>query len=150
MATLFDPAQQTRFLSRIDRLTPDTQRLWGKMTVHQMVCHLTDALRVSLGEIPTRFRPSFLASPPMQWLIVSVLPIPRGKASTKPEFQTTRPSTWPEETANLKEVFARFVERGKQPGATWPIHPTFGDLSHRQWGMLTAKHMDHHLRQFGV
>ena len=29
-------------------------------------------------------------------------------------------------------------------------HPAFGDISYDDYGVLIAKHTDHHLRQFGV
>jgi hypothetical protein len=29
-------------------------------------------------------------------------------------------------------------------------HPFFGQMSRTEWGRLTWKHLDHHLRQFGV
>jgi len=31
-----------------------------------------------------------------------------------------------------------------------PVHPLFGRLSFREWGVATYKHTDHHLRQFGA
>ncbi|MEO6802748.1 MAG: hypothetical protein ABI197_05825 [Granulicella sp.] len=30
------------------------------------------------------------------------------------------------------------------------IRRFFGNLTHEQWGILMYKHLDHHLRQFGV
>lgn len=33
---------------------------------------------------------------------------------------------------------------------TWPPHPLFGPLSWREWGVVTHRHVDHHLKQFGV
>jgi hypothetical protein len=32
----------------------------------------------------------------------------------------------------------------------WPRHPYFGQLNGRMWADVTAKHINHHLRQFGV
>ena len=29
-------------------------------------------------------------------------------------------------------------------------HPVFGPLTHQQWGIFVWRHVDHHLRQFGV
>jgi len=33
---------------------------------------------------------------------------------------------------------------------TWYPHPSFGEFTKEQWGQLEYKHLDHHLRQFGV
>ena len=35
-------------------------------------------------------------------------------------------------------------------GVTKDKHPFFGKLSPEEWDTLTVKHLDHHLRQFGV
>ena len=32
----------------------------------------------------------------------------------------------------------------------WSDHPAFGSFSKEQWGKMQYKHLDHHLRQFGV
>ena len=32
----------------------------------------------------------------------------------------------------------------------WNPHPLFGKLTHEQWGKMEYKHLDHHLKQFGV
>ena len=49
--SMFHDATRERFQRRIDRLTPDSERQWGKMSVDQMVCHLSDQLRLALGEL---------------------------------------------------------------------------------------------------
>jgi hypothetical protein len=150
MASAFEPETSTELLDRIDQLRPDSARQWGRMSAPQMVCHLTDSLSVAMGEIPTTFRPSVLSSRFMRWLIFSVLPIPRAKARTGPEFQTTKPGDWTQDVICLREKFGQFIARGKSANPQWAKHPAFGDLSTREWGLLVAKHLDHHLRQFGV
>lgn len=32
----------------------------------------------------------------------------------------------------------------------WDPHPAFGSFTPEQWGQMQYKHLDHHLRQFGV
>ena len=32
----------------------------------------------------------------------------------------------------------------------WNPHPAFGYFTAQQWGKMQYKHLDHHLRQFGV
>jgi hypothetical protein len=48
--TLLHPAARAEILRRIEALTPESERRWGRMTAHQMVCHLSDACRAALGE----------------------------------------------------------------------------------------------------
>ncbi|MGB5666410.1 MAG: DUF1569 domain-containing protein, partial [Maribacter sp.] len=32
----------------------------------------------------------------------------------------------------------------------WNLHPLFGEFTVEQWGQMEFKHLDHHLKQFGV
>ena len=48
--TLLHPDARAEILRRIEALTPESERRWGRMTAHQMVCHLSDACRAALGE----------------------------------------------------------------------------------------------------
>jgi hypothetical protein len=50
-----------------------------------------------------------------------------------------------ETLTRLLETFSRTDRLGP-----WPDHPAFGRLSGAAWGALSYKHIDHHLRQFGV
>lgn len=150
MATLFELETEEALLARIDRLEPGTPGIWGKMNVGQMVCHLTDALRIAMGEVSVPFQPGPLSSPLARWLIISLLPIPRGKAKTLPVYQSSQPGEWHRDIALLKAKVGECAERGRAGKTDWPPHPAFGPLTRKQQGMLLAKHMDHHLRQFGV
>jgi hypothetical protein len=149
MPSMFDPAIHQEFTGRIDRLTPQSQRQWGRMSVQQMVCHLTDAVKGTLGETPSSFKPNFLSSRLGHFIILNV-PIPKGKAPTSPQFQVSQPGDWGHDVSTLKGYLARVVERARSPDAVWGIHPRFGKLTHQEWGKLLARHFDHHLRQFGV
>jgi hypothetical protein len=48
--TLLHPEARAEILRRIEALTPESERRWGRMTAPQMVCHLSDACRAALGE----------------------------------------------------------------------------------------------------
>ena len=149
MPSMFDPATHQEFSGRIDRLTLESQRQWGRMSVQQMVCHLTDTLKGALGETPSSFKPNFLSTRLGHFLILNV-PIPRGKAPTMPEFQLTKPGDWAPDVSTLKGYLERVVARSRTADSVWGIHPKFGRLTLAEWGKLLARHMDHHLRQFGV
>jgi hypothetical protein len=53
------------------------------------------------------------------------------------------------ERARLCDVIDRFVAAGPKSCTTHP-HSFFGPLTPEEWAILTYKHLDHHLRQFGV
>src|SRR5688572_18270836 len=46
---LFDPVVKQEILNRINKLTPESQRQWGKMDVAQMLAHCQMPLGVAIG-----------------------------------------------------------------------------------------------------
>jgi len=53
------------------------------------------------------------------------------------------------EKDRLTGIIDRFAGGGPAVCAVHP-HPFFGKLTPQQWAILMYKHLDHHLRQFGV
>lgn len=64
----------------------------GKMTAPEMVCHLTDSLEVELGRKPARIESGVMSFPLVRWLVIYMIPWPKGKAQTAPEMLVTRPA----------------------------------------------------------
>jgi len=50
MKTLGNEVDRNLVLDRLGRLAPESHRQWGKMTPHQMVCHLNDSFKSVIGE----------------------------------------------------------------------------------------------------
>ena len=61
MPTLFGERDRDAMVRRLRTLTPQHQRRWGKTTVHQMLCHVSDQLRVAPGDLPTKQYGAFLS-----------------------------------------------------------------------------------------
>lgn len=150
MPTIFDPAAETAIRSRVARLSPAAPPRWGRMNAPQMLCHLVDAFRVALGETAAKPKATPLRFFPVRWLFVYLLPWPKGKLPTMPEFQQTKPEAWEGDRRTWDEALSRFVSRGRRPNAEWSPHPAFGPLPTWEWGRMVYLHIDHHLRQFGV
>ncbi len=148
MNSLADVSTHARLRARIEKLTPNAQRQWGKMTVHQMVCHLNDAFRMADGSrasnnvdnAVSRTLIRFVAlHTPMKW--------PPG-AKTMPEVDQQQGGTPPVEwDADLQDLLRRY-DAFKAPDGH--RHPFFGMLSKDEWNTWAFRHIDHHLRQFGV
>jgi hypothetical protein len=146
MKTLFDERHRSGILARVERVTTDSRPQWGKMNAEMMLAHLVAAMRMAAGELATKPKNLPIRFPPLRQLFVYWLPWPKG-APTAPELL---PSDRGAIDDNKREL-ARLVELvGGNQSATWPAHPAFGDLGRRGWGVLTWRHCDHHLRQFGV
>lgn len=139
-------------LSRLERLSPASPRLWGKMSAHQMICHLNDAFKLYSGLI-TVAQPGFpYPSKLLKWSCLFV-PIqwPKG-FKTPPEVDQhqggTRPVEFEQDLSELRSLIHSFV---KLPdNFAWPSHPYLGAMSASEWMRLGYLHTDHHLRQFGV
>lgn len=153
MKNLFDSALVEDTKRRILQLHPDSERLWGEMSVAQMVSHCTSGIEMAMGKIHPKRAP-FPAS------LVGVLIRPLALGDDKP-FRRNSPSS-PElfpsepescdlehERAELIAAIDRFAAGGPACCSQQP-HPFFGQLTPEQWAVLMYKHLDHHLRQFGV
>jgi Protein of unknown function (DUF1569) len=147
MPTIFDPAARAGIRARVDQLTADRIPRWGKMDAGRMVAHISDALRMGLGELRCAPRKTPFRNPVLKRLIIYVIPWPKG-TPTAPELLQRAPGDWQADLDTLRTLIDRYGER--TPDGAWPEHPTFGRLSGRLWGALTWRHLDHHLRQFGL
>ncbi len=147
MKSLWEPTARQELVARIMRLTPESTGRWGKMEVTQMVCHAADQLRMGLGEISTAEPHGPLRYAPMRYLLIHVLPWPKGKAKGPREAFTTDPGSWESDRTELLRLIERFSQMQGQ--SAWPRHPLFGKMTARDWAVLSYRHLDHHLRQFG-
>jgi hypothetical protein len=147
MQSVWNGPERRQLLDRLATLAPEAQRKWGSMTAPQVVAHLADAARMALGDLPCESKRLPIRYFPLKQLVVYWLPFPKG-VPTAPELIGRPPGAWLTEVTEL----AALVERlGREPAQRiWPEHPAFGRLSRRAWGVLIYRHMDHHLRQFGV
>ena len=150
MKTLLNPENRNEVVSRLSRIRPETPRLWGKMSSHQMICHLSDGFKLYLGMIqakppgfpyPSRVLRFACLWVPIRW--------PRG-FKTVPEVDQqvkgTAPGVFEQDMELLNQLVNRFVQT--PPGLRSLPHPYLGRMSEREWGRLGYLHADHHLRQF--
>jgi hypothetical protein len=146
MRTLLNRADRDAMIARVRRLTPASQAQWGRLTVHTVMPHLADQLRVASGDIPASPGYSLVGRTIVKWLLFyTTFNAPRGKVQTSPEMLTTAPGTFEADRAALEALIIRM---GTTPATT--THAFFGPLSHAGWARLAWKHLDHHLTQFGV
>lgn len=151
MKSFFDEGVHAELVERLRRLEPDTPGLWGSMTPHQMVCHLSDTFRVALGEKEASSVRLRLPRPIVKFVALWVpLRWPRsfpGPREVRQEVGGTPPAEWDRDRAELEALMERF---GRERRASGAPHPVFGPLSSRGWGRWGWLHTDHHLRQFGL
>lgn len=149
MKTLFDANTHEEVQDRLGKLTPETERQWGKMSPAQMMEHAAVALEMATGDVP--MKQAFLGKA-IGWMFKGKFlgdePFPKNSPTgptliikNEPDFDTTR--------ERLERLISSFHELGES-GTDGNIHGFFGPLSGKQWGETQYKHVDHHLRQFGL
>jgi hypothetical protein len=147
MKSVWQQATLQELQDRLVTLTPDRRGRWGKMTAPQMVVHIADSFRSSLGDLHVKSKDLPLRYTPLKQLVIYWLPFPKN-APTAPELIARKPGDWSSDLGQLHELMNRFVLRN--PKDSWPDHAAFGRLSGAQWGVLMYRHTDHHFRQFGI
>jgi hypothetical protein len=146
--TLLDEHDRVAILERAGRLRAETPPRWGRMDAAQMLQHCAEALAASLGDIHHQplGKPLFHTRL-VKYLVIRVLPFPKN-APTAPELRVASPAVFDAERTRLA-AFVRRYANAADPGVS-AEHPLFGILAPQEWGELEYKHLDHHLRQFGV
>ncbi len=148
MQSLFQSEAAAEAISRIDKLQPTTQRQWGKMDVAQMMAHCSAALDVASGRVvlPRMFIGRILG-PFVRPVFTSDKPLSRN-APTDKKFLIADKRDFAREQEQLKSRVRQFHE-GEAKCTKHP-HSFFGPFTPQQWATGMYKHLDHHLRQFGV
>lgn len=145
---LFQADTYREVCDRIEALTPDAQPVWGRMTVGQMLAHCVEAMRNALGETAQKRQwIGYLIGPLLRASYLSARPF-RSKQVRTP-FPVTETKVFATEKARLLQHLQRLHGQGASlcQGA---YHPIFGELTPEEWALAQYKHLDHHLRQFGV
>lgn len=135
--------------TRLLALQPEQQPKWGSLNTAKLMAHLIDSFAMVFSE-KDNITPGgvFFATTLGQWLIIrSPVPWPKG-VQVPPEFFATDPVDF---AADRQRVLA-YLDRFAQPPQRfqWAPSPEFGVLTWRQHGYLQYRHVQHHLKQFGV
>lgn len=146
---LHDPSVKAQTLRRLQSLRPDAQRRWGKMSVAQMLWHVNEAMEGGLGRVQMEALklPVPLPRPVLKFL---VLHFPWGKGA--PTLKRWIPQHDRYDFAAERDRCCRLVDEltSKPLTDTWPDSPTLGRMSGSDVSRLHAKHLNHHLTQFGA
>jgi hypothetical protein len=149
MNNLFQEAAVEEVISRLDKLQPNSQRQWGKMDVAQMLAHCNAAMDMALGclNLP-RILIGRVLGPLVRPQFTNDRPFSRN-APTDKKLKISDPRDFLREQEQLKQRVRQFQAGGEAQCTKHP-HPFFGALTAHEWATGMYKHLDHHLRQFGV
>jgi len=148
MGSILNEVDRNAILQRISSVTNASLPRWGRMDARAMLTHLKQSALMALGELPvaSKSKRAFQVFP-IKHLILYVAPFPKG-APTAPELLVPDDASVDAIRSELMSLVER-IGAGPREG-DGPVHPLFGQLTFREWGVATYKHTDHHLRQFGV
>ncbi|MGA9940320.1 MAG: DUF1569 domain-containing protein [Candidatus Acidiferrales bacterium] len=150
MKNFFEAVPVNEVKERVALLRPDSARLWGKMTAPQMVAHCSASMELALGD---KTPPRMFVGRLIGWIVKPMAlkdgePM-RRNSPTMPELIVRDERDLGPERERLLGLIDRFAAAGPA-GCTNHPHSFFGRLTPEDWAILTYKHLDHHLRQFGV
>jgi Protein of unknown function (DUF1569) len=150
MKTIRNEADRASLIERLNKLHGNEERLWGKMTVNQMLSHLVQA-----GELPfghdLKNQSNLMSRTLIKLMVLYVLPMAK-EVKTSPDMNQQENGRKPLEFSVDK---AKVIDSTKKLGSISENtecckHPFFGKLNAKEWATLAYKHIDHHLKQFGV
>jgi len=152
MKSLARQHDAAELLRRLRRVRPESPRRWGRMSAHQMVCHVGDAFRVATGEKHARDRTTWTSRTLIRWIVLYAPLRWPGGIHTTPEVDQeaggTRPGAFAEDVANV-EGLVEIVTSGSIDIAQQP-HPLFGRLSRAACLRRGYPHMGLNARQYGA
>jgi hypothetical protein len=150
METLFEASRVDEVKKRLEHVRPDSQRVWGKMSPAQMLAHCSAGLEMAMGQIrPPRALVGRIIGPAIKRVALRDKEPMRRNSPTARELVMTDDRDFAMEHGRLGQLIDRFTAAGPV-GCTSHPHAFFGPLTPDEWAILMYKHLDHHLRQFGV
>jgi hypothetical protein len=149
MENIFNATDRAALQQRVDRLQPTSTRQWGTMNAAQMLAHCASALEMACGDRPGKqVFLGKLVTPFIRSAVLGPKPL-RRNTPTDPDLVIAEERDFDAERHRLSALVDRFCQAGPD-AAGRQIHSFFGRFSGEEWGRLTYKHLDHHLRQFGA
>lgn len=150
MKNLFDAARVAEIKERVSRLRPDSKRLWGKMNPSQALAHCAGGLEMAMGDWkPPRMLLGRIIGGIVKPLALGNDEPMRPNSPTVKQMVVLDDRNLDLERERLIKLIDRFVEAGPGGCSKHP-HSFFGKLTPEEWTTLMYKHLDHHLRQFGI
>jgi hypothetical protein len=148
-ANIFTSSDFGSIVERVNKLSNQSQRQWGKMNCSQMLEHCVIQLRKAMETSPAMKAegPAFFRTAIGRWMVLYLMPWPKGSA-TPADMNMEINGIVAKDIEDEKEQLLDLLQQ-VQTTQQFGIHPFFGALNKKDWGRLIWKHLDHHLRQFG-
>jgi hypothetical protein len=151
MKNLFQPVRVEEIKERIGHLTPNNKPLWGKMNVAQMLAHCAKSFDQVLAakDFQRLFVGRLLGSIIKPFVFRDDKPMKKNSHTIPGLAMYGERKDFITERDRLYYMIDQFVSTDPAKISDH-VHAFFGKLTASEWAILMYKHLDHHLRQFGV
>jgi Protein of unknown function (DUF1569) len=150
MKNLFEAERVAEIQERLGRLRPESERQWGSMSAAQAVAHCCVGMEWAVGDrVPQRMFVGRVMGFIVKPLVMRDDKPMKKNSPTAKSLVVNDERDLRAERERLRGLIERFAAGGRAGCTTHP-HSFFGKLTPEEWAILMYKHLDHHLRQFGV
>jgi hypothetical protein len=151
MKNIFLKQDTDEIIARINQLTPESQPRWGKMNVAQMLAHCNVTYAYTYE--PEKFKkPGFFLRFILRTMVRKYVTSPepyKQNGRTSPDFIIAGEREFEAEKQKLIANINKTQQLGESHFEGLENF-SCGKMSDKEWNTMFAKHLDHHLRQFGV
>ena len=150
LSNIFTKNVSDKVIERIEKLKPDTQPGWGKMSVSQMLahCNVTYELVYENKHPEPNFFVKLMLKAFVKKNVTNEAPYKRNNP-TASSFLIKGARSFETEKKRLINHIRKTQDLGEKHFDNKVSH-SFGPLSKDEWNNMFYKHLDHHLTQFGV
>lgn len=150
LPNVFDKKVSDALIARINQLTPESKPLWGKMSVDKMLAHscVTYEYVYDNNHPKPNVLLRFILKTFLKNTVTSETPY-KHNSGTGPDFIIKDDKNFEVEKSRLIGYIEKTQSLGAQYFEGRESH-SFGALTAQDWNNMFYKHLDHHLRQFGV
>jgi len=150
MKNVFAKEVSSELVSRINNLNQESKPIWGKMNVDQMLAHCNVTYEMAFTDKHPKATgiKKFMLNLFVKQLVVGEKPFKKN-GRTAPQFLITIEKVFNEEKIRLID----FINKTQDVGESYfegKESNSFGVLTVKEWSNSFYKHLDHHLKQFGV
>jgi hypothetical protein len=148
MKSLLDEHVREELAARIDSLHENCSTQWGKMNVYQMLWHCSKWNEMMLGK--KKVKQMFLGRLFGRSALKTVLKDDAILGRNSPTASELLAKEKTGDIALQKIALIKEINEYAYFNVANSYHPFFGAMTKEQVGQFAYKHLDHHLRQFGV
>jgi len=150
MKTIFDKSTTEALVARFQNITNESSAQWGKMNAYQMLVHVNKNMELlqRQREMPRVFIGRIFGKMALRSTLKNDKPMSKN-SPTHPELVIKDQGKVEDMKQKLIANLMGYLDK-KPNDYDGFVHPFFGKMNAEQIGQWEYKHLDHHLRQFGI